>query len=63
MNEISPVAGTGEYDELDVYGTFTSQEAARLGVIPVEGQLEGRHGGSSATSEQTMLSETFEKMG
>ncbi|KAI2629867.1 NCS1 nucleoside transporter family protein-like protein [Hypoxylon sp. NC1633] len=40
LNKFFPVIGMGEYDEVDVYGTFTAKEAAKLGVVPVELQTE-----------------------
>ncbi|KAF2488825.1 uracil permease [Lophium mytilinum] len=36
LNKIFPRAGMGEYDEVDLYGTFTAKEAARLGVMRLE---------------------------
>lgn len=36
VNGLFPVEGLGEYDEVDVYGTFTASEAAKLGVTPCE---------------------------
>jgi hypothetical protein len=29
-----PVSGCGDMDEVDVFGTFTSNEAKKLGIIP-----------------------------
>ncbi|KAK7951233.1 uncharacterized protein PG986_006961 [Apiospora aurea] len=36
VNKLSPLPHLGEIDEVDNYGTFTAQEAARLGVLPVQ---------------------------
>jgi NCS1 family nucleobase:cation symporter-1 len=36
INFFFPPPGVGEYDEYDVYGTFTREEAEKLGVIPHE---------------------------
>ncbi|KAI3541303.1 NCS1 nucleoside transporter [Colletotrichum filicis] len=36
VNGLIPVQGLGEYDGVDVYGTFTASEAAKLGVTPCE---------------------------
>ena len=41
LNKIFPVAGMGEYDEADTYGTFTEKEAAKHGVIPADHILQG----------------------
>ncbi|KAI1107570.1 uracil permease [Jackrogersella minutella] len=57
LNKLSPVAGMGEYDEVDVYGTFTAKEAAALGVIPVELQTEAYNG----SGEVSLAQEAFEK--
>lgn len=34
LNKLSPPKGVGEMDEQDLYGTFTLQEAEKLGVVP-----------------------------
>ena len=34
MNYFFPIKGAGEYDEYDNWATFTTKEAARIGVIP-----------------------------
>lgn len=31
-----PVPGMGDFDDVDYYGAFTPQEAAKLGVMPLE---------------------------
>ncbi|KAK8026743.1 NCS1 nucleoside transporter family protein-like protein [Apiospora marii] len=36
VNQLFPLSHLGEADEVDHYGTFTAQEAARLGVLPVQ---------------------------
>lgn len=33
---LCPVPGMGDFDEVDYYGAFTSQEAANLGVMPLD---------------------------
>ena len=43
LNKVWPPVGLGEMDEIDYYGTFTTEEAIRLGVAPnspVEGEDE-----------------------
>ncbi|KAL7629479.1 hypothetical protein AAE478_000999 [Parahypoxylon ruwenzoriense] len=56
LNKLFPVGGMGEYDEVDAYGTFTTKEAEKLGVIPVEFQTEAYDSG-----EPSLAKETFEK--
>ncbi|XXG94517.1 hypothetical protein Hte_000774 [Hypoxylon texense] len=56
LNKLFPVAGMGEYDEVDVYGTFTAKEAEKLGIIPVEFQTDAYDSG-----EPSLAQETFEK--
>lgn len=34
LNQLFPVAGMGEHDEVDTYGTLTPEEAAKLGIAP-----------------------------
>lgn len=36
VNKVFPLSHLGEVDEVDCYGTFTAQEAARHGVLPVQ---------------------------
>lgn len=53
FNYISPPRGLGEIDEHDVFGTFTPEEAARLGVIPLETTVvEGLAESDDQTSER-----------
>ncbi|KAL1621731.1 hypothetical protein SLS56_009035 [Neofusicoccum ribis] len=40
MNKAFPYGGYGEYDQSDIYGTFTPKEAAALNVIPINGGVE-----------------------
>ncbi|KAK7523438.1 uracil permease [Phyllosticta citriasiana] len=40
LNKLFPYHGYGDYDETDVYATFTPKEAALMGVIPNEGHAE-----------------------
>lgn len=35
LNLVFPCSGLGDYDQVDVYETFTPREAAALGVVPV----------------------------
>ncbi|KAI0383979.1 NCS1 nucleoside transporter family protein-like protein [Hypomontagnella monticulosa] len=56
LNKLFPVPGLGEFDEVDVYGTFTAKEAEKLGVIPVEFQTE-----ASGSAEPSLVQEAFEK--
>ncbi|KAI0176151.1 NCS1 nucleoside transporter family protein-like protein [Hypoxylon sp. FL1284] len=53
LNKLFPVAGTGEYDEIDTFGTFTAKEAARLGVILQTDVYD--------SVEPSLAQETFEK--
>ncbi|EFX04884.1 uracil permease [Grosmannia clavigera kw1407] len=41
LNKLFPVLGMGEYDEMDVYDTFTAAEAAKRGIVPADNQLQG----------------------
>ncbi|KIW71751.1 hypothetical protein PV04_03885 [Phialophora macrospora] len=36
LNKVFPPKGLGEYDDVDYYGTFTSDEAKKLSVSPLE---------------------------
>ncbi|KAI0019520.1 uracil permease [Xylariomycetidae sp. FL0641] len=56
LSKVFPVKELGEYDEIDVYGTFTVAEAARLGVVPREGQ-----GVEISSGEPTVGRAVFEK--
>jgi NCS1 family nucleobase:cation symporter-1 len=40
INRLWPPVGLGEKDDVDYYGTFTSEEAARLGVV-TDSSIEG----------------------
>ena len=41
LNKAFPPVGLGEYDDIDYYGTFTNDEAAKLGVsLPEETDAE-----------------------
>lgn len=57
LNKSFPVAGMGEYDEADVYGTFTVKEAANLGVIPMDFQTDVY----DDSGELSLAQETFDK--
>ncbi|KAI0841945.1 NCS1 nucleoside transporter family protein-like protein [Hypoxylon sp. FL0890] len=56
LNKLFPIKGMGEYDEVDFYGTFTTKEAAKLGVIPVE-----FHTDADDSIEPSLAQETFDK--
>ncbi|KAI1082723.1 NCS1 nucleoside transporter family protein-like protein [Whalleya microplaca] len=56
LNKLFPVAAMGDYDEVDLYGTFTAEEAAKLGVTPVE-QILGIH----ESNEPSLAQEIFDK--
>ena len=51
LNKLFPVAGLGEFDEIDTYGTFTHQEAARMGVVPADQILEANDGSDGVLRE------------
>ena len=59
FNYFWPPRGLGEVDEYDVFGTFTPEEAAKLGVTPgpgstvIEGMVES-DGGLSTEQEVTL---------
>ncbi|EXJ88396.1 hypothetical protein A1O1_05326 [Capronia coronata CBS 617.96] len=36
LNRVFPPQGVGEYDDVDYYGTFSPEEATKLGVTPLE---------------------------
>ena len=50
LNMLFPCHGMGEYNDEDVYGTFTAAEAAKLGVICVSApeEFEGIHADEEA---------------
>ncbi|KAI1480299.1 uracil permease [Daldinia eschscholtzii] len=56
LNKLFPVAGMGEYDEVDIYGTFTLKEATKLGVVHVELQIDALE-----SREHSLSQELFEK--
>ncbi|KAI1484751.1 uracil permease [Biscogniauxia mediterranea] len=53
LNKIFPHEGLGEFDEVDVYGTFTAKEAIKLGVSTVDQQAD--------SYEVSLAQTTFEK--
>lgn len=59
LNKVFPVAGMGEYDEVDHYGTFTAEECAKWGVVPSE-QMPVIYGDDSSASQ---VQETFDRKG
>ncbi|KAI6093663.1 NCS1 nucleoside transporter family protein-like protein [Hypoxylon rubiginosum] len=54
LNKLFPVAGMGEYDEVDIYGTFTAKEAEKLGIIPVEFQTDAYDSGEPSLAQETV---------
>ncbi|KAI1802671.1 uracil permease [Daldinia bambusicola] len=54
LNKLSPVVGVGEYDEVDVYGTFTREEATKLGVIHVEFQIDALESGENSSGQEIL---------
>jgi NCS1 family nucleobase:cation symporter-1 len=57
LNKLFPVPGMGEYDEVDYYGTFTSREVEKWGVIPID-QVPIVDGDDGSESQ---VQETFHK--
>ncbi len=53
--------GYGEFDHVDVFGTFTLSEAAKLGVIPISNTIEGQE--SSDGGNEEVIIESFDKTG
>ncbi|KAI0594102.1 uracil permease [Biscogniauxia sp. FL1348] len=53
LNKIFPPEGLGEFDEVDMYGTFTAKEAINLGVSTAEQQAD--------LYEVSLTQTTFEK--
>lgn len=51
LNKLFPVAGMGEHDETDTYGTLTPEEAAKWGIVPNDQMpiVWGQDSTSSAT--------------
>ncbi|KAI1336903.1 NCS1 nucleoside transporter family protein-like protein [Xylariaceae sp. FL0016] len=54
LNKIFPVTGLGEYEDTDIYGTFTAKEAARLGVAPTSAA-----GDEDTSGEASLAQEVF----
>ncbi|KAI8958488.1 uracil permease [Daldinia sp. FL1419] len=52
LNKFFPVMGLGEYDEVDVYGTFTAKEAAKLGVVHVEFRIDALESGHHSLTQE-----------
>lgn len=50
LNRIWPPAGLGVVDEVDYYGTFTPDEAIKLGVVPESEVVEGVHSDPESSS-------------
>lgn len=40
LSTLSPVVGAGDFDDVDVYETFTDQEITKMGLTPA-GTIEG----------------------
>lgn len=57
LNKLFPVAGMGEYDDVDVYGTLTPEEATKLGVVPSDQMTMVYGEGFSAIN----IAENFDK--
>lgn len=57
LSTLFPPSGLGEYEEADVYGTFTAKEAARLGVMPSIEAQRVDNCGSYATAKETFQKE------
>lgn len=60
LSAVFPPAGLCEVDEIDVYGTFTPEEAAKLGVITNTSLVEAS---PSAGSRKDSLQTGFDKSG
>lgn len=59
VNKVFPPPGLGESDEMDVFGTFTQQEGARLGVgIPEITEGLGEDVSSTTSVRGKVASET-----
>ncbi|KAK9772566.1 hypothetical protein AB5N19_12456 [Seiridium cardinale] len=58
VNLVAPPKHLGEFDEIDSYGTFTIQEASRLGVAPVDGTNNVLQGDLKDTMVETQVAET-----
>lgn len=58
LNKLFPVAGLGEYDDVDVYGTLTVDEAAKLGVVPCD-RMPVVYGDDTSASA-TQVADTFD---
>ncbi|KAH7051995.1 uracil permease [Macrophomina phaseolina] len=59
LNTLFPYGGYGEYDESDVYGTFTPKEAAALNVIPADirvQEIQGYNPGFEKEPRETVMS-------
>lgn len=58
LNKLFPVAGMGEYDDVDIYGTLSPEEAAKLGIVPCE-RIPVVDGDDNTSA--TLVAETFNK--
>lgn len=56
LNKIFPIAGMDEYDDVDVYGTLSPDEAAKLGIVPCE-RMPVVYGDDNSA---TQVAETFD---
>jgi len=54
LNRIFPPQGAGEYDGIDYYGTFTNDEAAKLGILLME-----ENGGDNLVIEKGALDQVI----
>ena len=51
LNWVFPPEGAGSYDNVDYYGTFTSEEAAKLGMAPMEDNASNSELGKEAETQ------------
>ncbi|KAK6069986.1 ncs1 nucleoside transporter family protein [Seiridium cupressi] len=58
VNLVAPPKHLGEFDEIDSYGTFTIQEASRLGVVRVDGTNNILHEDLKDAMVETQVAET-----
>jgi NCS1 family nucleobase:cation symporter-1 len=62
LNRLFPAAGMGDYDEVDVYGTFSPKEAAKMGVVPVAQVIDGETSETSVVQVQDTFDKPDEKL-
>lgn len=54
LNKLFPVDGLGDYDEVDVYGTFTAKEAAKHGIVSTSESVQNSRGVEPAESREVI---------